>query len=188
MTAQSAGGEQHRGMQHDMSPKSSEDGPAHAHAAVPREYAQQHLRPAAWTDPAILVRGKSIYDEKCAVCHGTAGDGKGPGTAALPVKPPDMRDAKMIAEMPDSYWFWRVSEGGFVEPFRSRGSVMPPWKNALSADDRWAVIAYEHSFSGHTGPHVATEHPEMRMAEMHDSKSAQPDADSKQTPAPAHKH
>jgi len=38
---------------------------------------------------------------------------------------------------------------------------MPPFKGILSVEDRWAVIAYQHSFSGHQGPHVPWEHPEM---------------------------
>ena len=28
-------------------------------------------------------------------------------------------------------------------------------------NDRWAVIAYAHTLSGHRGPHVASEHPEL---------------------------
>jgi hypothetical protein len=38
---------------------------------------------------------------------------------------------------------------------------MPAWKDELSIEDRWAVIAYQHTFSGHRGPHVTSEHPQM---------------------------
>lgn len=154
----------------------------HAHVDVPAPYAQQAVPAGMWTDSSALARGKKIYDEKCAVCHGESGDGRGPATATLAVKPPDMRDARMMAEMRSAYWFWRVSEGGFVEPFRSKGSVMPAWKDALSVDERWAVIAYEHAFSGHNGPHGEAEHPEMRM-DMHGDGGASTGADK-----PAHKH
>ena len=67
----------------------------------------------------------------------------------------------MVAEMSDAYWFWRVSEGGQGEPYKSKGSVMPGYKDVLSIEDRWAVIAYQHAQSGHAGPHIASEHPEM---------------------------
>jgi mono/diheme cytochrome c family protein len=60
--------------------------------------------------------------------------------------------------MTESYWFWRVSEGGAVEPVKSQGSAMPAWKDTLSVDDRWAVIAYRHTFSGHEGAHTEREH------------------------------
>ena len=62
---------------------------------------------------------------------------------------------------------------------------MPAWKNELSVEDRWAVIAYQHTFSGHTGPHVTSEHPEMVVP-------ARASHDSPTTTAPSssggHKH
>ncbi|HSD33240.1 MAG TPA: c-type cytochrome [Gemmatimonadales bacterium] len=112
-----------------------------------------------WTDPAMIARGKEIYVTTCAVCHGDSGDGKGPAGVALPLKPPDFRDKAGVAEMRDNYWFWRISEGGQVEPFKSKGSAMPPWKG-MPVEDRWALMAYQHTFSGHRGPHVPWEHPE----------------------------
>jgi mono/diheme cytochrome c family protein len=133
----------------------------HEHPAIPPAYANAHLPDRVWTDPRMIARGKEIYTAKCALCHGERGDGKGPGAANLPLKPADLTDAKMVAEMPGNFWFWRVSEGGLVEPFKSRGSAMPAWKGELSRDDRWAVIAYAHALSGHRGPHVASEHPEL---------------------------
>lgn len=133
----------------------------HVHAAVPREYAHAHVPAAAWTSPAMIARGREIYAARCAACHGEHGDGQGPAAAALPLKPPDLRDARMVGEMPGNYWFWRVSEGGAAEPFRARGSTMPAWKDVLSVEDRRAVIAYMHTFSGHHGPHETSEHPEL---------------------------
>ncbi len=137
-----------------------DDAEGHAHVPAPIEYADAHGPLGVWTDAALLARGKEIYAAKCAVCHGATGDGKGPAGVALPLKPPDLRDRDAIAEMRDNYWFWRVSEGGAAEPFKSKGSAMPPWKGELSVEDRWAVVAYQHTFSGHHGPHVPWEHPE----------------------------
>jgi mono/diheme cytochrome c family protein len=132
----------------------------HAHVPAPPEYADVHMPLSLWTDPATIARGKEIYGTRCAVCHGDTGDGKGPAGVALPLKPSDFRDKAGVAEMRDNYWFWRVSEGGQVEPFKGKGSAMPPWKGELSIQDRWAVMAYQHTFSGHEGPHVPWEHPE----------------------------
>jgi len=131
----------------------------HAHVPAPLEYADTHIPLSIWTDQAMIARGKEIYTIRCAVCHGDQGDGKGPAGMALPLKPPDFRDEDGVAEMRDNYWFWRVSEGGQVEPFKGRGSAMPPWKGELSIRDRWAVMAYQHTYSGHNGPHVPWEHP-----------------------------
>lgn len=138
-------------------------GEGHVHAPVPPEYKSAHLPAAAWTSERLIARGKEIYATNCAVCHGEQGDGNGPAAGGLPLKPPSFRDAKMVNEMTGNYWFWRVSEGGLVEPFKSMGSVMPAWKG-LSVEDRWAVIAYTHRLSGHEGPHVVSEHPQMLPA------------------------
>jgi mono/diheme cytochrome c family protein len=137
---------------------------AHIHAPVPPEYRGAHVPAFVWTNARMLARGQEIYAARCAVCHGDAGDGKGPAGVALPLKPPDLRDAKMVGEMAGNYWFWRVSEGGLVEPFKSAGSTMPAWKDDLSVEERWAVIAYQHTYSGHRGPHVTSEHPELATA------------------------
>jgi len=146
-------------------PKAKGHGHAHGdheHPAVPAAYAKAHIPPQVWTDPKMIAKGKEIFVAKCALCHGEKGDGKGPGAANLPLKPADLTDGKMVAEMADNFWVWRVSEGSLVEPFKSKGSVMPAWKGELSMSDRWAVIAYAHTLSGHRGPHVASEHPELK--------------------------
>jgi mono/diheme cytochrome c family protein len=170
---------QDRGHTHDHA---HDDATPHLHAPVPPDYASAHVPSAAWTDPRMIARGKEIFMTRCAVCHGDTGDGKGPAGLALPLKPPDLRDVKMVSEMAGNYWFWRISEGGAVEPFKSMGSAMPAWKGELSVEDRWAVIAYQHTFSGHDGPHVVSEHPQLVMPVHADH-----------TPAPAahgagHKH
>jgi mono/diheme cytochrome c family protein len=140
--------------------KHDDDKGGHAHVPAPLDYADAHVPVSVWTDAAMIARGKEIYSTTCAVCHGDTGDGKGPAGLALPLKPPDFRDKAGLAEMRDNYWFWRISEGGQSEPFKSKGSAMPPWKGTLSVQDRWAVMSYQHTFSGHSGPHVPWEHPE----------------------------
>jgi len=134
----------------------------HVHPSIPPEYVNAHIPTRVWTDPKMIAKGKEIFTAKCVLCHGETGDGKGPGAVNLPLKPADLTDGKMVAEMPDNFWVWRVSEGGLVEPFKSKGSVMPAWKGDLSMNDRWAVIAYAHTLSGHCGPHVASEHSELK--------------------------
>lgn len=136
-------------------------GEPHDHPTVPTPYTTIAAPGHIWTDAKALARGREIYATRCALCHGERGDGKGPGAAGLALKPADLSDAKMVAEMSAEFWFWRVSEGGLVEPFRSRGSAMPAWKGDLSVADRWAVIAYAHTLSGHRGPHDAREHREL---------------------------
>jgi mono/diheme cytochrome c family protein len=134
----------------------------HMHAPVPPEYRDVKEPKGLWTNQALISRGRGIHDAKCAMCHGADGSGNGPAAAGMMPKPPLLRDKKMVAEMSPSYWFWRVSEGGAVEPYKSMDSAMPAWKDDLPVEDRWAVIAYQHTFSGHRGPHEPSQHPELR--------------------------
>ena len=144
-------------------PAHSHGGPGqHVHAPVPADYREVRAPADLWTNAAAIERGKAVYAARCALCHGERGGGDGPAAGGLSLKPASFSDAGMVAEMTEAYWFWRVSEGGVVEPFRSAGSAMPAWKHELSVEDRWAVIAYQHSLSGHAGPHDVTQHPGLR--------------------------
>ena len=137
-----------------------ETGPNPA-AAMPLAYRTIVVPDTIWTDERLIARGRELYSDKCAVCHGSDGRGDGSAAAGLPLKPASFRDAPMMAEMSGRYLFWRVSEGGQVEPFRSAGSVMPPWKDDLPVVDRHAVIAYVHTLAQHHGPHTEHAHPRM---------------------------
>ena len=95
--------------------------------------------------PDVLAKGKDIFMADCAICHGAAGMGNGPGGASLTPKPANFT-TPIHGALPDGYWFWRVSEGGQVPPFSASGSAMPPWKTALNEQQRWLVILYEHTF------------------------------------------
>ncbi len=96
--------------------------------------------------PDNLAKGKALFDTNCAVCHGPTGAGNGAAAAALNPKPASFA-TPIHTQLPDGYWFWRLSKGGGVPPFSAAGSAMPPWEGSLSADQRWLVILYEHTFS-----------------------------------------
>ncbi len=83
---------------------------------------------------ADLQEGKIVYVDKCLTCHGCAGNGLGSYGGTLSVTPANFKQ-NPFRNMPDDQWFWHVSEG-------VPGTVMPPWKESMSADDRWKVIRY----------------------------------------------
>lgn len=83
-------------------------------------------------------RGAAVYEQKCASCHGATGQGD--GEAGRKLSPPPANLA-WLSHMPLAQWdpfmYWTVAEGG--AQFKT---AMPAFKDTLSADDIWAVIAY----------------------------------------------
>ena len=63
--------------------------------------------------------------------------GDGPAAAGLdPAPAPIAHSSQMLS---DDYLYWRISEGGAMEPFNS---TMISWKDVLDEDARWDVINY----------------------------------------------
>ena len=67
-------------------------------------------------------------------CHGCSGNGLGSYGGTLIVTPANYKQ-EPFRSMKDDEWFWHVSEG-------IQGSVMPPWRESLTVDERWNVIRY----------------------------------------------
>lgn len=135
------------GMEHD------EVAHEHMHPKVPHKF--EGLSNPFAGDDETLAAGQVIFATNCAVCHGMQGKGNGPGAAELNPKPSDLADGHMMEMLTDAYLFWRVSEGGQIEPFNS---AMPPWKVILSAEQRWQVISYVRSFTDSMHNHMEEEH------------------------------
>jgi mono/diheme cytochrome c family protein len=85
-----------------------------------------------------LDRGATVYAGNCASCHGPTG--RGDGEAGRDLSPPPGNLA-WLSQMPmvrwDPFMYWTVAEGG-----AQFGTAMPAFKDTLSSDDIWAVIAY----------------------------------------------
>ncbi|HET8622689.1 MAG TPA: FTR1 family protein [Gemmatimonadales bacterium] len=88
--------------------------------------------------PAVtpsLARGRAVYAERCASCHGDRGRGDGPGAAGLDPPPADLANAAALRDATPVDFYRRVTIGVV-------GTAMPAFERGLSADDRWAVAAY----------------------------------------------
>ena len=108
---------------------------------VPSEYASA-TPPVSLDSPDAITAGKVIFLADCTSCHGIAGNGQGATRPAFGTQPADFTDRARMQPLSPQYLFWRVSEGGRVEPFRAQGSIMPAWKFQLTPEQRWQVIAY----------------------------------------------
>ena len=139
------------------------------HAEVPAVYAS--LKSPA-QDETALTHGETLYSTQCASCHGAGGFGDGPAASALDPAPSPIAHTSQM--MGDGYLVWRISEGG--APFQS---AMPAWKETLSQDDIWALIAYIRALGqGTAGPEFeARQHEQMLSAALEQGVITPADAD-----------
>lgn len=104
-------------------------------APIPEAYAGL-ANPAAVSEDS-LARGAELFTTHCASCHGDGAMGDGPASAGLDPAPVAIAHTSQM--MGDSYLFWRISEGGAMDPFNS---AMPVWKGTLDEQARWDLINY----------------------------------------------
>jgi YHS domain-containing protein/cytochrome c5 len=106
-----------------------------SHWMAPKEEAAKP-NPVAATE-ASIARGKELYVEKCAICHGQGGGGDGALAASLEPKPADLTGT--VTRMhPDGDLFYKISKGK---------GVMPAWEPTLSGEDRWNLVNFIRSLS-----------------------------------------
>ncbi|MCL5743944.1 MAG: c-type cytochrome [Acidobacteria bacterium] len=97
--------------------------------------------------PEFLARGRQVFDQNCAACHGPKGDGHGVCSNFLIPRPRDFTQAHYrlrstpTGNLPtDADLFRAVSLG-------LSGTPMPPWRYLLNETDRWAVVEYVETLS-----------------------------------------
>jgi mono/diheme cytochrome c family protein len=109
----------------------------HEHLEVPPTY--EGLTNPFDGDADAISAGAELFSATCESCHGPQGKGDGPAAAALDPRPATLADADMMADMTDGYIFWRITEGGAMEPFNS---AMPAWGSTFSEQEVWQLIAF----------------------------------------------
>ena len=80
----------------------------------------------------LIKRGQGRYNIYCYPCHGALGDGNGITKSYGMLVTPSYHDDR-IRNMPEGEIFNTITNGK---------NTMMPYADKLSADDRWAVIAY----------------------------------------------
>ena len=95
------------------------------------------LRADQEQDTELLERGRIIYSEQCASCHGQEGKGDGSAARFLDPKPRDFTAAE-----------WKYAGGGTVDEITGviiegiDDSAMTPFSEVLSEEQSKAVAAY----------------------------------------------
>jgi mono/diheme cytochrome c family protein len=76
--------------------------------------------------------GKKIFQQNCAICHGTKGKGDGVAGISLKPRPTNFKSEKVQAQS-DGALFWKMSEGR---------APMASYKAIFSETERWGLVNY----------------------------------------------
>jgi cbb3-type cytochrome oxidase cytochrome c subunit len=115
-------------------------GPLNTHPAQARRTHEAPTLP----DPGDLPRGQQLYAARCASCHGSRGEGDGPGAAALLPAPTNLTEHEYAPRRIAAALWNGVA-----------GTAMPAWRD-YSREDLAALVAAVRALSA---PGIETELP-----------------------------
>jgi high-affinity iron transporter len=82
-----------------------------------------------------LERGRELYAQACATCHGAEGRGDGPAGVGLEPPPSSFRDRQRMLDLSPASLFATIS-------FGIQGTPMVPFAESFSERDRFALALY----------------------------------------------
>lgn len=92
-------------------------------------------------DEVDLALGAEIYAARCTDCHGDTGAGDGALVESGQITSiMDFTDPATIADKTPADYFTVITNGNMP-------ALMPPWRDALTEEERWAVTWYVYTLS-----------------------------------------
>lgn len=103
--------------------------------------------------------GLEVYYQNCMPCHGDYLDGGGHYAEGFNPLPLPLRGGGTIAQLTESYVFWRIAKGGAGLPREGQpwNSAMPAWEDFLTTEEMWAVTLFLYRQAG-VSPRTWEEH------------------------------
>ena len=89
-------------------------------------------------DDKVLAIGKKVFSDKCQKCHGPKGLGDGPDADPDHAEDMNLTNPKRAERNSDGVVFYKVMNG-------RRNPKMPSFKDELSKEQVWSVVAYAQS-------------------------------------------
>jgi mono/diheme cytochrome c family protein len=106
------------------------------YAGTPVEAAKQQ-NPVKPT-PESLAKGKKWWGLDCAMCHGTAGDGKGDIAKDMKLQIADFTDPATLKDRTDGELFYTIKNGH---------DEMPPEGQRVTTEENWDLVNYVRSLA-----------------------------------------
>jgi mono/diheme cytochrome c family protein len=121
---------------------------------IPIDAGDNPLRALETSNPEAFRRhvenGRRIYYRNCVFCHGDDLGGNGMFVHGLDPIPTNFADGDTIANLRETFLFWRIAKGGpgLPEEGGPWASAMPAWEKFLKEEEMWEVVLFLYEFTG----------------------------------------
>ena len=89
--------------------------------------------------PPDVSMGAALFAQHCTACHGTSGGGDGALVVSEQIpQSANFQDPATAGDQTPTQWFSTITNGRIEQ-------MMPPWRDALSEEQRWAVALYTYT-------------------------------------------
>ena len=97
-----------------------------------------------------VENGRRVYYRNCVFCHGDDLGGNGMFVHGLDPIPTNFADGDTIANLRETFLFWRVAKGGpgLPEEGGPWDTAMPAWEKILTEEEMWEVVLFLYEFTG----------------------------------------
>ncbi len=99
----------------------------------------------------LVAEGRELYYKNCLFCHGDHLAGQGHIASGFNPRPANFQDVGTIAQLQESYLFWRITTGapGLPREGAPWASAMPVWHEMLEEEEVWKIITFLYDYTGH---------------------------------------
>jgi hypothetical protein len=97
-----------------------------------------------------VENGRRVYYRNCVFCHGDNLGGNGMFVHGLDPIPTNFADGDTIANLRETFLFWRIAKGGpgLPEEGAPWDTAMPAWEKFLKEEEIWEVTLFLYDFTG----------------------------------------
>jgi len=89
--------------------------------------------------------GKEIFEQMCAGCHGTYGNGQEGTKSGFVPRIATLADKEYMASVPDDYLKMIIKKGG---AYMGKIAAMPAWEHKFNDEQVDALVAHIRTFTG----------------------------------------
>ena len=89
--------------------------------------------------------GKEIFEQMCAGCHGTYGNGQEGTKSGFVPRIATLADKEYMASVPDDYLKMIIKKGG---AYMGKIAAMPAWEHKFNDEQVDTLVAHIRTFTG----------------------------------------